>query len=79
MKILLDILYWLFFWGTIDNKQINEKLDHFFWKTLCPRPDRSPYKASMFLYNFTGRMAWRFHRRHCGRCLQDVFQYKGLK
>lgn len=45
------------------------KLEHFFYRTLCPRPDgRLNMALRGWPYNFTGRIAGFFHRQTCERC-----------
>lgn len=51
--------------------RIYKALDFFFYRKMCPRPDGW---LNMTLhgwpYNFTGRIAGFFHKRHCKRCIE---------
>lgn len=47
-------------------KKIYKFLDHFFWKTLCCRPDGG--KIYFWWYAWTGKVAGFFHKLHCDRC-----------
>ena len=53
-------------------------LEWFFWRKLCPQPDKpilewllgydKGLKAMGWWYNFTGRIAGFFHAKTCARC-----------
>lgn len=42
-----------------------------FWRKLCPQPDKPIFGSIEFtgwLYNFTGRIASRYHKKICPKC-----------
>ena len=59
--------------------RIYKKLEHFFYRTLCIRPDWPMFggfvigenrgiRLTCWYYNFTGRIASYFHRKTCSNC-----------
>lgn len=48
-------------------------LEHFFWKTLCCRPDGGPLHS--LWYHHTGNIARFFHRRKgCASCAGRAYR-----
>jgi len=58
--------------------KLYKTLEHFFYKTLCCRPDRNPYWLSCWWYNFTGKISSYFHRKTCESC-KEKYQMRKLQ